>query len=348
MKLVSCLVSLLFFSASSFQAGGHLKSAWEAWKLKHEKSYASDVEEVHRFEVWKENYAKIKAHNAEEGHTYKLAMNKFGDLTEDDFSRVINPSGNCMRTHEVNDPSMFKKPVNLYLKEIPTSVNWANSSAYVTPVKNQGSCGSCWAFAAAGATESAYAIANGVLNTLSEQELVDCSTTDYGCDGGWIDTAFQYILDHHGLALGSEYTYTAVDGTCKSSDYTHYDPIHGYHLVERYNETALEIASVYRPVGVAVQANQLAFQFYSSGIMNGRCGTAINHAVIVVGYGVEGNDKYWIIKNSWGTSWGENGYARICKNCDKNGIYGECCINCDPSYPIVEAAAKVNNPVNSN
>jgi len=336
MKLLSCLFSLFFFSASSLQVGTFLKSSWEAWKLKHLKSYASEGEEAYRFGVWRENYVKIKSHNAE-GHSYTMAMNKFGDLTETDFAKFVNPSGNCLRIHEVNDTSIFRKPEDVFMKEIPTSVNWANTSDYVTPVKNQGQCGSCWAFATAGATESVHAIANGVLNSLSEQELVDCSLLDGGCAGGWLDTAYEYILKHGGLALGSEYVYTAVDGTCKADDYTHYNPIDSFQLIKQGNETALEIATVYRPVSVAVQASQVAFQFYSGGILDGRCGTTVDHAVIVVGYGVESSSKYWIIKNSWGTDWGESGYARICKDCNKNGIYGECCINCFPSYPIVKA-----------
>jgi len=349
MKVVSWLVSFLFFSSSTFSFGHNLKTEWEAWKTKHNKDYGTRTEDALRFTIWTENYVKIKAHNAEQS-SYKLAMNKFGDLTEDEFSKFVNPSGDCLKLHEIDNPTMVKQPEVFQMQEIPSSVDWVNTSQYVTPVKNQGSCGSCWAFAAAGATESAYAIAKGELRTLSEQELVDCSQVDYGCAGGWIDTALEYIYLNKGLALGSEYPYTATDGTCKSSSYTHYDPIDGFQLVAKYNETALQIASVYRPVGVAVQANQFAFQFYGSGVMDGLCGTRPNHAVIVVGYGTEGTSKYWLVKNSWGTDWGEAGYAKICRDCNKNGIYGECCINCDPSYAIVHAqsGSSTNVVANSN
>jgi len=342
MRFVSLIVSFLFFSSSTFSFGNYLKTEWEAWKTKHNKAYATITEDALRFTVWTENYVKIKAINAEQD-SYRLGMNKFGDLTEAEFSKFVNPSGDCLKIHDVNDSTLFKQPEEVHMKEIPSSVNWANTSAYVTPVKNQGACGSCWAFSAAGATESAYAIAKGVLNTLSEQELVDCSTLDFGCAGGWIDTAFEYIYNHKGLALGSAYPYTATDGTCQQSSYTHYNPIDGFQLVKRYDETALATAVVDRPIGVAIQANQIAFQFYQSGILDGRCGTAVDHAVIIVGYGTEGSSQYWLVKNSWGTDWGEAGYVRICRDCDRNSIYGECCINCYPSFPLVYADSNVAN-----
>jgi len=341
MKFVTCLVSLLFFSASSFEVASRLKTEWNAWKTKNSKVYGTRLEEELRFGVWMANYYKIKEHNSE-NHRYTLAMNKFGDLTEAEFSNFVNPSGSCLKVHEVNDPTLFKQPEDVHLKVIPSSVDWANTSGIVTPVKNQGSCGSCWAFSATGATESHYAIATGVLNSLSEQELIDCSSAygNAGCDGGWMDTAFEYIKVNDGLALESAYPYTGTDdGTCQKASFTHYDPIDGFRLVSRDNETALEIAVALGPVSVAVQANQLAFQFYSSGILDGRCGTTVDHGVLVVGYGTDGADKYWNVKNSWGTDWGENGYVRICKDCDKNGAYGECCINCFPSYPTVSATA---------
>jgi len=207
----------------------------------------------------------------------------------------------------------------------------------VTPVKNQGDCGSCWAFSATGSIECNYAIAHGQLNSLSEQQLVDCSVSEgnLGCDGGEMDSAFKYVMKEGGLCSETEYPYTAKDGKCQSSTCgTKYDPVKSYTDVTKQDEQALEDAAVLGCVSVAIEADQFAFQYYSSGVLTGTCGTNLDHGVLVVGYGTESGQEYWKVKNSWGTSWGEDGYVLICKDCNQNGNQGECGINDDPSYPL--------------
>jgi len=224
-----------------------------------------------------------------------------------------------------------KKTVNA-----ATSVDWT-AKGVVTPVKNQGSCGSCWAFSTTGSVESNSAIKTGSLISLSEQELVDCSGSygNDGCDGGLMDYAFEYVKANGGLCTETDYAYTGVDGTCKSSGCTHYNPITGYTDVTQDSETSLETAVTNGPVSVAIEADQYAFQFYSSGVLTGTCGTSLDHGVLAVGYGTTNGQDYWKVKNSWGTSWGEAGYVLICRNCDKNGNAGECGILEEPSYPTV-------------
>jgi len=221
------------------------------------------------------------------------------------------------------------------LRSDPASVNWT-AQGVVTPVKNQGDCGSCWAFSTTGSIECNHAIATGQLNSLSEQQLVDCSYTEgnLGCSGGTMDSAFKYVEKAGGLCSEAEYPYTAADGKCQSSTCgMKYDNITGYTDVTPDDEQSLEDAVAKGCVSVAIQANQLAFQYYSSGVLTGTCGTSLDHGVLAVGYGTLGGQEYWIVKNSWGADWGEEGYVLICKDCDANGNEGECGIYMDPSYP---------------
>ena len=155
-----------------------------------------------------------------------------------------------------------------------------------------------------------------------------------------MDDAFEYVEKSGGLCSESEYPYTGRDGTCKArSCGTTYDPITRYEDVESDNEEALKAALFKNgPISIAIEANQRAFQFYYSGVFDRRCGNNLDHGVLLVGYGhdEEQGMDYWNIKNSWGDSWGDNGYIRICRNCHKNGNDGECGILMAPSYPVAE------------
>lgn len=176
-------------------------------------------------------------------------------------------------------------------------------------------------------------IKKGYLPVLSEQELVDCVTDCYGCEGGWQTSAFQWVIDNGGITTEQDYAYSAQNGTCDATKTTnHAASITGYEQVPSGNVTALMNAVANQPVTVSIEASGLFFQFYSSGIFRGPCGLNLDHAVTVVGYGGEGFDKYWIVKNSWGTTWGENGYIRMWK--DSGLSSGVCGIALDASYPV--------------
>jgi len=315
-----------------------LKHAWNDWMEYFGKKYGSVNEEYYRFGVFLQNLQKIAMWNTETTNDAILRPNQFADLTNEEFVEYVHgKNGKCFSAK--NKPKYTiggkhnSKPTSVGTN--PTSVDWTTKGV-VTPVKNQGDCGSCWAFSATGSIECEYAIAHGVLNSLSEQQLVDCSVAEgnLGCSGGEMDAAFQYVIKEGGLCTETEYPYTASDGICKAATCGKlYDPIKNYTDVTKKDEAALEDAAVLGCVSVAIQANQFAFQYYSSGILTGNCGTDLDHGVLVVGYGVDNGQDYWKVKNSWGTDWGEDGYVLICKDCNKNGNQGECGINDDPSYP---------------
>ena len=219
---------------------------------------------------------------------------------------------------------------------VPFNVDWRKKGV-VSSVKNQLKCGGCWAFSSAEAVESIWAINNKQLYNLSEQELIDCTTSygNHGCEGGSMLYGFQYVVDN-GLCTNISYPYVAQDQMCSNITCDKVVKIHNFSLVEQNNENILKRAVAQNPVSVAIQANKRSFQFYQSGIYNDiDCGYELDHGVLLVGYGYdfELDMKYWIIKNSWGEEWGDNGYIRIQRNIDDSR--GLCGIAMQPSIPII-------------
>jgi cathepsin L len=319
------------------------KGCFEDWKQAFGKTYPNEDENSRRFGIFMDNWRIVNDHNTAD-HSWKLGMNQFGDLTVDEFQmQVFGRLGGCLLPKGDAMPSFDINKQSAGVSANPATVDWTNvgGKSYVTPVKNQGQCGSCWAFSTTGSMESRHAIKNGntdsAITSLSEQELVDCSNAqgNQGCNGGLMDNAFKYIEKENGLCSESEYKYTARDGTCKASTCgTHYDAISTYTDVKSDSTGDLETAVVAGPVSVAVDAGGTTWQLYKSGIVDGHCGVLLDHGVLAVGYDNSGSENYWRVKNSWGPSWGMNGYILICKDCNKNGNQGECGINKEPSYPV--------------
>lgn len=293
----------------------------------HNKVYPHD-QFLTKFHTFKKNVDLIHQHNAGD-HSYTMAINQFSDLTDDEFNEIYNG------INQIEQP--FTRSKNLMSEDefdapLATSLDWRTSNA-VTPVKDQGSCGSCWAFSTTGAVEGAVAIATKSLISLSEQQLNDCSTKygNQGCNGGWMDSAFEYIIANKGITSETNYPYKGVNAACPAATKLKgVSTITGYTDVPVKNESALLTAVNKGPVSIALQASSSAFKQYSSGVLDSTsCGTTLDHGVLIVGYGTDSTSgkNYWIVKNSWGPSWGEKGYIRIVR--DKN----MCGLAQAPSYP---------------
>jgi len=229
--------------------------------------------------------------------------------------------------------------------------DWTTKGA-VTPVKNQGQCGSCWAFSTTGSLEGANFIANGKLESFSEQELVDCAGSfgNQGCNGGLMDDGFKYI-EAKGDALDSVYPYTGKSGTCdtakQSANAFKPDCLTSFHDVTTDSETQMMAAVAAGPVSVAIEADQSGFQFYKNGVFSGTCGNNLDHGVLAVGYGTDSGKDYWKIKNSWAATWGDHGYIRVARGSGNitagrkllggggGSADGECGLLKQPSFPIV-------------
>ncbi|XP_026666039.2 zingipain-2-like [Phoenix dactylifera] len=300
----------------------------EQWMAQYGRVYKDAVEKERRFQIFRDNYKYVESVNRAGDRKYKLGLNQFADMTNEEF-KASRLGFKPMPTESTRGSFQYAN-----LSDAPDSMNWRTRGA-VTPVKNQRSCGCCWAFSSVAAIEAIAQIKTGNLVSLSEQQLVDCDTNDgnKGCDGGFMTSAFQYVVDNGGITTEDNYPYMAADGTCdtnraSSSAAT----ISGYESVPANDESSLLQAVANQPVSVGIDGSGQDFQLYKGGIFTGPCETEMNHAVTAVGYGTaEDGTKYWLVKNSWGTTWGEMGYMRIQR--DVGAPEGLCGIAKLASYP---------------
>jgi len=303
--------------------------SFKSWTQLHGKKYSHTNEHNYRLAVYKENLEMIENHNRlNKGFT--LAMNKFGDLTSAEYRALyLAPKFNATQVTRTGQSHVFDASIPR-----ADTVDW-RTKGVVTSVKDQGQCGSCWAFSATGSMEGAWGIKKGKLNSLSEQQLVDCSGDygNYGCDGGLMDSAFQYAIAVKGLESEDVYPYTATDGNCAFDASKIVTSITSFKdVVPSQSEASLVTAINQQPVSVAIDASQSSFQFYSGGVYydSGCSSTQLDHGVLAVGYGTDSGKDYYIVKNSWGTDWGVQGYILMSRNKKNN-----CGIATMSSYPVV-------------
>jgi C1A family cysteine protease len=308
-----------------------------SFQSRFKKIYPSETELQQRFQIFKENVITIFQHNLEKKENYTMGINQYTDLTSTEFEKDVIRGGFIGTTESSSLRGKSKCSQYSYQQiKVPSSIDWRELGA-VTPVKDQGQCGSCWSFSATGAMEGAWSIHTGNLVSLSEEQLVDCSKRygNLGCNGGLMDNAFQYAIDT-GMCVESDYPYTASAGSCQSTcepEVTITDCAD----VPANNQLALKEAVSFGPVSIAIEADTRIFQSYSSGVItSSSCGTELDHGVLIVGYGTEPETQidYWLVKNSWSSSWGDEGYVKIERSDSTNDI-GICGIAAQPSFPIV-------------
>ncbi|XP_066141224.1 uncharacterized protein [Euwallacea fornicatus] len=314
------LTSLLIVAVGASLLEEH-QVLFETFKSAHGKTY-SEQENARRFTIFRDNLRSIQEHNALYARglvSYNKTVTKFSDWTSEEFRSYLT-------LHAKPARSLKTTPFVKTGAAIPAFRDW-RSEGYVTEVKNQGACGSCWAFSATGSTEGAYFKSSGKLVPLSEKQLVDCCSANDGCSGGSLDDTFPYI-EEYGLESGTDYP-TTGDGTCKYDASKVVTKISSYECIDKDEEALLEAVGTVGPVSAVVDASYLAL--YASGIYSDpSCSfNNLNHGVLIVGYGSENGQDYWIVKNSWGPSWGEQGYFRLLRGTN------ECGIAEDDVYPIV-------------
>ncbi|PIA57980.1 hypothetical protein AQUCO_00500126v1 [Aquilegia coerulea] len=308
-----------------------MRDRYERWLTEHGRKYGDVNEWNHRFKIYQSNVDFIDNFNSQ-NNSFKLIDNQFADLTNEEF-RVMY-LGYKPSNATLNATRRFE---NISIKDMSDNVDWRDSGA-VNDIKDQGKCGSCWAFSAVSAVEGITQIKTGKLISMSEQQLIDCDRghENEGCNGGLMDGAFDFIIKNGGLTTEDNYPYTGKDDKCDKKKTTKkVATISGFVQVPENDEISLRVAASQQPVSTAIDATGSSFQFYSNGIFTGSCATNLNHGVTIVGYGGKDDKNYWIVRNSWGTKWGENGYVRMQR--DISSPNGLCGIAMQPSYPLQDS-----------
>jgi len=323
MKFIILIVALL--SVAAAYTDEEYQTTFANWMHDHGKSYTSD-EFQSRYTIFKGNMDYVRDWNAA-GSATVLALTHLADLTNEEYQSIY------LGTHFDGTDRLALAEAFVLPAPLADTVNWVNKGA-VTAIKNQGQCGSCWSFSTTGSTEGTHFLKTGNLVSLSEQNLMDCSKSygNNGCNGGLMDDAFKYIIGNKGIDTEASYPYTAATTyDCKYVAANSGSTIASYKDVTSGSETALASAANMQPISVAIDASHQSFQLYQSGVYyEPACSASqLDHGVLVVGYGTDNGSDYWIVKNSWGTTWGEQGYVRIVRGSNECGIAQEA------SYPVV-------------
>jgi C1A family cysteine protease len=318
--LMAALAGVAAAQVNLDDASVSIKERFTAFVAQFGKTYETADARQYAFEAFTINDARVQDYNSR-GLTYTLGHNSYSDVKPDDFNKQMY--GGLAESFVGKREKNYNNELSKVNKDsLPASVDWTTAGA-VTPIKDQGQCGSCWAFSTVMAIEGGLFVNTGSLVSLSEQDLVSCDHNgDQGCNGGLMDQAFAWV-EQNGICSEADYPYTSGTGTTGDCVATcaPVATITGFTDVPANDETALAAAVVTQPVSVAIEADKSVFQLYKSGILSSAaCGTQLDHGVGVVGYGTEAGTDYWKVKNSWGASWGMDGYILLARGTNECGI----------------------------
>jgi len=317
--VVALLVGLVAaFSEQEYQ------DTFTQWMHEHNRVYASH-EFFQRYNSFKWNMDFVNKWNSENSQTV-LGLNNMADLSNEEYQKIY------LGTH-IDVTDTYVPVVETQVEPAAVNVDWRTSGA-VTGIKDQGQCGSCWSFSSTGAIEGISKIKRGSLVSVSEQNLMDCSTSygNQGCNGGLMTSAFKYVVANKGIDTEASYPYTMASQACRFSTANVGATITNYKTVAAGSESALVTAIISQPVSVAIDASHNSFQLYKSGIYyESACSSSrLDHGVLAIGYGTDTTGDYYIVKNSWGTSWGTAGYINMARNRNNN-----CGIATQAAYPTI-------------
>jgi C1A family cysteine protease len=299
--------------------------SFEDWSWSLGQTYSSAAEKIYRKGIFELNMKYAEEQN-NMNHSYTLGATPFASLTAEEFKSLL---GNKVRSKKVSPKLRASHSNKKSVDSLPGSIDWVLKGA-VTPVKNQGQCGACWAFSTTGAVEGITFITHGILPSLSEQELIDCTSDNQGCNGGFLEAGFDWIVKNGGIS--NESSYPSNGGSCKAKGLPIAAKITSYTDITSNNELALETALAKQPVSVLVEADQSVFQMYTGGVLDSDCGHNVNLAVLAVGYGIDAGRSFYKLKLSWGSDFGEKGFMRIGRGAKFNP-YGECGVQVSPVIP---------------
>jgi len=337
---ISLFYRAFLVTLSSLLLKANIIDIFEEWVAKYNINVDDNI-----YKNWVDNEKFISEVN-NMNLTYKLGHNIYSGYSSEEFSQLMGFNDNRERSYLRGE-----NKVSLNINKLLSSIDWRDKGV-VNEIKDQGQCGSCWSFSTIASVESAVAIKTGILNVLSEQELVDCDNfknggSDYGCNGGVMDNAFTWIGKQNGICSSVDYPYTSgttqTAGSCQKSSCKPVEntEVLKYIDIQKNSDVEMMSALSMQPVSVAIEADQKAFQLYSSGVFTAACGTNLDHGVALVGYNSLNGIDYYILRNSWGTSWGLNGYMYIGRGNDPvtgkpyNNGAGQCGVLGEGSFPVV-------------